>query len=103
MLADQRTRQKININCFNENGSTPLFVAIDKDNIKNKHGKPIRCVKRMIQLLLGYGAQINIQNSSGKTVLYQACEYWFDGTAVIIVLLLQNGAKPNIVKWKTSM
>lgn len=100
LLTDQRTRQKININCFNENGSTPLFVAIDVDNIKNKNGKPIRCVKQMIQLLLGYGAQINVQNSSGKTVLYHACEYWFDGTAVIIDLLLQNGAKPNMESLK---
>lgn len=91
LLSDQRTRKKININCFNDYGSTPFFVAIDGDNIRG--------VKRMIHLLLEYDAQINIRNGDGHTVLYHAMSVHrhpfacrFKDSADVINVLLQNGA-----------
>lgn len=87
-LSDQRTRKKININCFNEKDSTPLFVAI------------IECENSVIQsitrILLKFGALVNIQNSVGHTALHHACRYEFDGTGGVVNILLRNGADPNL-------
>lgn len=50
-LADQRTSKKISVNCFNDKGFTPLFVAVNDGINANS--------KRMIRILLKYGANIS--------------------------------------------
>ena len=66
---------------LNENGYTPLTVALNKSNID------------MIELLLRYGAKPNMPNSYGLTALVKssACGY-----SEIVQMLLDNGAKPNL-------
>jgi ankyrin repeat protein len=66
---------------LNENGYTPLTVALNKSNID------------LIELLLRYGAEPNIPNSYGLTALVKstACGY-----SEIVEILLDHGANPNL-------
>lgn len=66
---------------LNENGYTPLTVALTKTNNID-----------MIELLLRYGAKPNMPNSYGLTPLVKssACGY-----SEIVEMLLDHGANPN--------
>lgn len=87
-LSDQRTRKKINIDCFDDDGFTPLFATITEDSHTG--------MKRMIRILLEYGAQINSRSRYGQTVLSHACDYRYRGNADAVKVLLKNGADPNL-------
>lgn len=47
----------------------------------------------MVRFLLEKGADVNVQTSSGYTALHQAAQ---QGHTVVITLLLQSKASPNI-------
>ena len=75
-----------NINKLNENGFSPLHLSIIKGNIK------------IINLLIKYGAKINILSSKNKqTPLHLAYINNNDYSKNIIELLLNNGANNNIL------
>jgi ankyrin repeat protein len=69
------------INHHNNHGDVPLIEARGQVDI--------------IKLLIEYGANINIHNYEGNTLLHLQCECWnldFD----MIKLLIENGAHPTI-------
>jgi len=47
----------------------------------------------MVRFLLDKGAEVDVQTSSGYTALHQAAQ---QGHTVVITLLLQSKASPNI-------
>lgn len=74
--------KRVNINCQDENGNSPLYVAsyFGQDEI--------------VLLLLKNGANVNIKNHYGLTPLHAAVE---KNNIVIIKLLLQYAADVNII------
>lgn len=70
---------KNHINIGNENGDTPLIVAIQENTVK------------MASFLISNGADINVINKYGNSALLIA----IDNTSDIISLLLEAGADPN--------
>lgn len=93
------------VNEKDNNGETPIFNTIipindywfnksiqdyeSSDNVNFRN----RCKensKSFIQLLISYGADVNIQNNNGRTVLMNACE--FNENSGIIPILLLGGA-----------
>ena len=75
-----------NINKINENGFSPLHLSIIKGNIK------------IINLLIKYGAKINILSSkNNQTPLHLAYINYNNNSKNIIELLLNNGANNNIL------
>ncbi|XP_047429570.1 ankyrin repeat and SOCS box protein 2-like isoform X2 [Mugil cephalus] len=63
-----------------ERGETPLMIAVSKEQF--------RCV----EVLLEYGADIEVTNHDKETPLYKACER---NNAAIVELLLSHGAAVN--------
>lgn len=61
-------------------GRTPIRMEIEYENVK------------IVKLMLKY-CDIDISDSSGKTLLHEACEC---GRAQIVKLLLQNGVDANV-------
>jgi len=74
--------KNININCMNDSGYTPLFLAINKQNID------------MVILLLEFGADVNIKLSSGTSCLHEAARLH---NLKLINILLEHKANPCAV------
>ena len=79
----------------NIDGSTALhYVLQSLTESLHKDNKENTSIKlTIIQQLIEKGANINIQNEDGLTVLMMATD---EGLSEIVELLLQNGADPNI-------
>ena len=70
------------VNAVNNKGQTALHLVVKKWRDK-----------RMVQLLLQYGCDVNAQDSTGETALHNAGER---GCLASASVLLENGADPNI-------
>jgi len=70
------------INFKEENGSTPIFAAVETGNVE------------ILRLLLDAGAKVNIRNNERETPLMSLDE---DATPELVDLLLRYGAKVNQV------
>jgi len=68
------------INCIDLNGNTPLMLAIMFNNLQ------------IVELLLHYGADVNIQNEFGFTALILAASF---GRTQILPLLIKNSVDIN--------
>jgi len=71
-----------NINQIDHDLGTPLHYAVESE------------CKPVVQLLLENGADVNLQNKSGKTALH-LIKWWSDESNQILELLLQAGANAN--------
>ena len=71
------------INLPDKDGRTPLYEAIDNENIDLE----------VIELLLKHGADINLQDEDGNTTLHEAV---VNGNREVIELLLKHGADVNL-------
>jgi ankyrin repeat protein len=71
----------ININVQDEDGNTPLFHAINNEDLK------------IVEFLIDNGANISIENNSGQTPLLVATEV---NNIDIIKTLVNNGAEVNV-------
>ena len=71
----------LDINCQDEEGDTPLIIAVRKED------------KEWVQLLLDRGAEVNAQNNEGNTALHVVA--WDEDTSIAL-LLLDRDADPNI-------
>jgi ankyrin repeat protein len=105
------------VNTRNNEGNTPLNVAIKQanyaavrqllqqgadPNIRNNEGNtPLNvAIKRsnvvsMVGILLQHGADPNIRDNEGNTPLNVVVKRYY-GYEAVIILLLQHGADPNI-------
>ncbi|PQV64478.1 Ankyrin repeat [Abditibacterium utsteinense] len=72
--------EKADVKKADENGNTPLFAAASRGNAE------------YVRLLLGRGADVNVQNASGDTVLHLAAQY----PNALLKILLDAGAKTNL-------
>lgn len=70
----------VDVNTVNENGDTPIFVAIDYNDF------------RTVKYLVNYNVNINIKDEDGQTPLMHAC---FVGNVGITELLILKGAQIN--------
>ena len=68
------------VNSTNAEGETPIFMICYFD-------------KKLFKMLLDYGADLNIKNNNGRTILDRAYEETFDD---LINLLKSYGAKSTI-------
>jgi ankyrin repeat protein len=78
---EQRESREFLINEKNDDGTSPLELAIKKNNPET------------VKLLLEAGANPRIQNSKGKNFLHQAV---FRGSHAIVKLLLESGLKDTV-------
>lgn len=69
-----------NVNTKEEDGTTPLFIAVENGNIE------------MVRLLLDFGAKVNVRNKEKQTPLMMLDD---DATKELVELLIQSGAKVN--------
>lgn len=85
-----------NANSMSKFGNSAIQDVLSKDNISTD------LKKKLIMLLLAHGANINIQNTDGKTPLSSAVINLEDGKSdvEIIKLLLDHGADVNIQDYK---
>lgn len=67
--------------------SLPLHILIHSNSYSNT------ITKRVIQLFLSHGAEINAKNENGQTPLHEACLKHLDG---IITFLFHEGADINV-------
>jgi len=72
------TRKNIDVNLRNKASQTPILLTLDNSYIKK---------------LIALGADVNVQDYSGKTPLHYACG---KNDPELVDLLLSNGAKVNI-------
>ena len=75
------SRQPNEFNRKNNQGETPLHVAIPTENIE------------MCELLIEGGADVNIRDNKGQTALHIASE---EGHSEVVKLLINAGADVNI-------
>ncbi|XP_019857514.1 PREDICTED: ankyrin repeat domain-containing protein 39 homolog, partial [Amphimedon queenslandica] len=69
-------RRNYDVNALDKNNRTPLFDAIDSDNIE------------IVEVLLNNGAKTDVVDKSGETPLHYAC---MTGKADIVKLLITKG------------
>jgi serine/threonine protein kinase len=74
------------VNAKNDNGATPLFIAVDRGNLD------------IVELLIQNGAEINVRDNSGQTPLFYATERGHEDIVKenIAKLLIECGALINI-------
>ncbi|TCW61989.1 ankyrin repeat domain-containing protein [Treponema sp. J25] len=84
-----------NVNARNKTGSTPLFIAIEKNN------------REVGELLLSRGADIFTPDASGKSPLYIACtspgglrEWMINSYTITATDNLGNGILHYLAQWK---
>ncbi|MCK5683641.1 ankyrin repeat domain-containing protein [bacterium] len=75
-------RNKTGINKQNYRGKTPLYIAMEQDDLE------------MVKLLLDNGARTEIVDNEGKTVLYSAV---VQNKIDFIRIFIEKGADPNII------
>lgn len=81
-------KNNLNINCKDENGNTALHNLSDNINYEEDLNNSNNI--DLINLLIENGADTNIQNKKGETLLHKACQY---GILEIVKLLI---GKTNI-------
>lgn len=96
-------KQDAEVNSRNKKGMTPLMMAVqfhDKNPLKSNPLDDFRLspVSIMIKTLLRKGADINMINNDGETVLHLYVKYGQTSThfSSIMRMLLDNGADVNI-------
>lgn len=88
-----------NINCLDDEGVSPIVRVIDgcydwNDDIGDE--KMSQC-KEVIDLLLSYGADINLFGYKCQTPLYRVCKRAYRTDRIeLLKFLLERGASPNI-------
>lgn len=106
-------KRKVNVNAEDDDGNTPLFIAVEsgnfpitkmllvagaKVNMTNKHNNtPLHVAVEMhdeniTKLLLGYGATVNVLNDFNKTPMFLAVQ---SRKINIIKLLIDFGINVN--------
>ena len=83
-LAQVLHRNKSSVEPRSENGNTPLHSAAFYGDLE------------MVQVLLGYGVDVNVQNNYGNTPLDFASRDGHRNDPRVARLLIEHGADPNI-------
>ncbi len=79
-LVDEFLLQRADVNCTDQNGRTPLFIAAEKG------------FWEIIDALLRRGAKVNVEDDQKNTPLHAAA---VGGVKRIVATLLRSGAKAN--------
>lgn len=103
LLSRSLPKHLFNINCYNEDGCTPLIFAVKESahDDESRYGvsdDEDRSILEVVSILLEYGADANLQHGKddyvrfGCTALHFASQFSFK----IVELLLSKGANPNL-------
>jgi len=114
--------QGANMNSKNNQGATPLHSAVrnnssysvinlleadaEVDSLDNYGNSPLHMIKSLVQAnsrvnldiikdLVNYGADVNLKNDNGETLL-NSLQIWNDSHLEVALFLVSQGANPNI-------
>ena len=91
---------RFNPKCGPIDNITPLHEAVERlygSNADGLYDPVVNSCKEVVELLLAYGAEVNIQNGRGETPLHMAvCVGEDKQTKVVVGLLLASNADVNI-------
>ena len=79
-------------NIKNKNKITSLHYVCNNPEVTDNTGSSTRRAEEIIELLLEHGADINIEDSVGKTPLHYAASTNMDRLAPFVQFILDNGA-----------
>ncbi len=79
-------------NIKNKNKIAPLHNICNNPEVTDNNGSSTQIAEKIIELLLEHGADINIEDSVGKTPLHYAASTNMDRFAPFVQFLLDNGA-----------